>query len=230
MQRARQSIPVQVEPNNLLAAARSGGEVSAGRVGNSINASGPPVIKFETENGFPYLLDIVPNPSGARVINLTANADKSAVMCIMTSYDSTTQFEQNTGVLESVINTPVRSHSLLVQFGAGNVRHSYEIDVAEGSTGNVPGSHMEVTLLDYSFQRGGDNSIPSNQITASTSRALISHANIAAGSHPFPARITTKVFCPFQVLVDLADPPSFTDFLDQLVNALAFSEIVTVVP
>lgn len=225
MRPEKEAIRVQVEPNSVLAAARHHGQVSAGRVGNSIQSSGTPRIVTEARLGFLYLKDIIPNLSGARVINLTAEADKSATACLMTSYDATSPTESAVGGQgPGLEQTPQRSHSLLVQFGAGNVRHNFEIDVAEGSVANVPGSHVEVTLLDYTNVRGyaGFDSVAASR--------LISHANLAAFSHPFNARVTTPVYCPFQTVLDLAAPPNMDDYLQALVNANQSGDIILANP
>lgn len=216
--------PVQVEPNNLLSAARHCGSLSAGRVGNSINSSGLPTVEFRNRLGFLYVFDVVPQLSGSRLINLSADADKSTAVTLMTSYDNATETERSsiTGVFPQ---PPERAHALFVQFGAGNARHAFEIDVSEGSTANIPGSHAEVTLLDYTFGRDTESTF-----TDADSRVFVSHGNVAGGAHPFAARLTTKVFCPFQTEVDLADPPLFSDFLDDLLEANIAQSFVTVVP
>lgn len=221
----REPIRVQVEPNSVIAAAREHGEVSAGRVGNSINSSGLPVIQTEVRLGFPYIFDIIPNLAGSRVINLSAAADKAHTACLMTSYDATVSSEQAfAGQGPGLEQTPQRSHALLVQFGAGNVRHNFEIDVSEGSVANVPGSHVEVTLLDYTHVRGY-----AGFDTPSASR-LTSHANLAAFGHPFNARLTTPVYCPFQTVLDMAAPPLLDDYLQALVNANQNGDVILANP
>lgn len=228
MTRYREPIPVEVIPNTVLAAAKIRGQVSAGRVGNTINSSGVPVIQTETINGYDYIFDIIPNLSGGRVINLSAEADKSSAVTIMSSYDANTQNERTETGQGPIQQTPERSHSLLVQFGAGNVRHAFEIDVAEGSTANCPGSHVEVSLLDYTFSRDSAGGV--NTLINDDARALVSHANVAAAAHPIAARFTTKVLVYYQFDLDLADPPDLATLLDELLEANIRRSIVTVVP
>lgn len=226
----RQPLPVEVEPNSAIAAARHYGEISAGRVGNTVNSSGNPVVRTETVLGFDYILDVEPNLSGSRLINLTAKDDKSAALTLMTSYDATTPTETSaadTGPGFSSKQPPERSHALLVQFGSGNARHAFEIDVAEGSTANIPGSQVEVTLLDYTTDRvTGLN----RNFSTEEARVFVSHGNVSSGAHPFSARVTTRVYCPFQLAVDAGDPPLFDEFLEDLLRANMDRDIVTVVP
>ncbi len=214
-----------MEPNSAIAVA-AGFDVSGSRVGSHINSSSKPIATFETPLGvYPYLLDIIPNLSGGRVINLTAEPDKSAGLTLMTSYlssDSNESSKIDTDEVPPIPTPPTsyeRSHTLLVQFGAGEVRHSFEIDVAEGSTANCPGHQVEVSLLDYTFSRAQDASIdPAFAATLYT--GLRSFASVASGVAPIPGRVTQKVYTFFQVEVDLAAPPSLGEFKRLLSNAV----------
>lgn len=223
---------IRIEPTSAIAAAREHGQISASRVGSTVNSSGKPTIVFETVGPIAYVKDIVPKLSGGRVLSLTAEADKSAALSLTTSYLSSDPSEVTQVPSEDGGETPPaapatlyeRSHSLLVQFGAGDVRHAFEIDCAEGSTCNVPGHHVDVTLLDYSFDRRQDAEMVAGSLPGQDPdrpyKNLRSFASVAAGPNIHSARLTQKVWCPYQVPVDMANPPSVADFIRSLILAL----------
>ncbi len=232
MRREEEPLLVRVEPTSAIATTRSGMRTSGSRVGSHINSKGKPVVTFESPLGtYDYLFDIEPQLSGGRMIGLTAEPDKSSGLTVMTSYLSSDPNEGTAipidapGPTTHPPTTYERSHSLLVQFGAGEVRHSFEIDVSEGSSANCPGHQVEVSLLDYTFSRLRDDEIetdvgPPDISQTEVYRGLRSFASVAAGAHPEQARLTQKVYTFYQVDVDLASPPNISDFKWELVEAI----------
>lgn len=231
MRRDEEPLLVRVEPNSAIASTRAG-RLSGSRVGSHIHSGGKPVVTFQTPLvTYEYLFDIEPRLSGSRMIGLTAEPDKSSSLTVMTSYLSSDPNEgtaiatDEPGPTTHPPTTYERSHSLLVQFGAGEVRHSFEIDVAEGSSANCPGHQVEVSLMDYTFSRLRDDEIetdvgPPDLSQTEVYRGLRSFASVAAGAHPEQARLTQKVYAFYQVDVDLADPPNISDFKWSLVEAI----------
>ena len=60
--------------------------------------------------------------------------------------------------------------------------HRFEVDVCEGNVVTVPGSHLEVTLVDYTWHRSAPINAALGTIKLETQAHAASYANVVAGT------------------------------------------------
>ncbi len=190
------------------------------QAGHKAQSSGFPTAVFETPNVFAYLRDLLPNQQRqGRMINLHTNDERSSGMSVTMSYEELGPGEPlpAAGGNEPPYGagwTPSRDHAAWMRFGAGGSNHHVEFDCGEGNSINVPGSAVEVTLIDWTFNRnlGGIYSDPP---------LLTSYAHASSGSMPGHALFTTRVLTFYQVDLDLLNPPTLEQHMADLLEALS---------
>lgn len=195
------------------------GRISGAQAGDNVQAGRLPTPIFETPNVFPYLGDLVPDMGTQnRSINLHTTDNKSSAIGLAMSYIETTQLEPWPANLPSeppwLATVPARDHASFAKFGTGAAQHSVEFDCGEGNVLNVPGSTVEVTLIDWTFFR--DVSALFGQNLPQLSSFCHAYAMPIPGHSTF----TTRVMTFYQVDVDLLAPPTIQGLQAQLVEAL----------
>lgn len=215
-------VRVATDQVSAVGKARAAGTQSAGRAGNFARTQTPPRPTFEAVNNFDYLLDLDPSAFGKRMLALETDDDQSQGMSVTTGYQTrdaeehATPFQIDGG---DDYGPSERAHVLLIQFGTANAPSVVEVDVCEGMAINIPGAKCEVTLLDYTFSRD-ENPGVNNEVR--------SHCSAANGGISTRAQVTQKVFCPFQIPLDLADPPTFSELKRKLIEAVTLGRLIAV--
>ena len=221
MRRRGEPVEVSIEPTNPIAAAKMSG-YSAGRVGREESPLSLPTQVLETVGALPYLLDVRPRLEGARTIALRADDNHSHGMTLVVSYKERKGDEyapDNSLASRELFDFYIRDHKILLQFGAGEASHTAMLDVVEGMTINIPGSYAEATIFDLSQSR---------QVTLTDQPTTwADQASASVQPHPRTSQYTTKAYAPYQVSVDLLDPPTMQDYKLQLYQALVARTIVT---
>lgn len=213
------SLKVSTDAVSAVGKARAAGAQSAGRAGQYARQAAPPTPSFLTINNIAYLLDLDPSAFGKRMLALEADDDQSQGMSVTAGYQTRDAEEHQTANqigANDAFGPFDRAHMLLIQFGTANAPSVVEMDVCEGMAMNIPGAKCEVTLLDYTFSR---------EEAGAAINEIRSHASAANGAISTRAQMTQKVFCPYQVPLDLADPPTFEELKQQLIEANTLSFI-----
>jgi hypothetical protein len=213
---------VRVEPATPIRAAKMT-DRSGSRVGGESEPNAFPGPVRETVGTASYLMDLEPKLEGRRNIAVVSNDDStSSAMTLVVSYkerngeevvpasevtssESTTRFE--------------RDHKAMIQFGAGEASHTVMLDVVEGQTINIPGSYAEAVIFDMTYEKF---------ISSTVMTVYKTQASASAQAHPSLSQFTQKVFCPFQVALDLENPPTLPEWRKQLLKAACDRTIITV--
>jgi len=202
-------------PPTALANSLTTGRESQVRSGNELSSGRLPVPSYESVNGIPYVRDLIPDAGAGRLIELQAESPFSSQTTVVVGYRSTDEGENqnngNAGEL-SYMSTPLRDYRVLCQFGTGATRHDAECDIAEGGTITLPAAHVNVTIYATQFSR--------NPSSVSSQNQLKSQAHLASWSGVSQSKCTDQVLCPFQVDVDLLDPPTINQHLANLWGAI----------
>lgn len=208
---------VETAPVGPIRDASQGG-MSESKAGKRIQSMGRPEPVFFTPVAFPYLRDLVPNTAGqGRMVQLQAPTKDASMTTVAFSYE---ELELNE-VFPNLGNEPPfasqvipsRDHAAYIRFGSGGANHHLEIDCTEGNAINVPGSVVEVTLIEWTFYRelfaifGG-------------SPRLFSRASASALPKAGESVYTTRVLTFYQVEVDLLNPPTLEQHLQNLIRAV----------
>ena len=202
-------------PPSPLADALARGHGDMGRAGNSFEVtSDNPTPIFETVNGFAYLKDLRPGATSARFVEISGDPVYSSQLTLVASYRPTTETERQNNTLAgdaSYISTSLRDFRTSISFGNGSTQTHVECDISEGVAISLPGSVVEMSIFSTFFQR---NYNYGNQ------GPLTCQAHVATGLATRPGQVTDRVFAPFQVAVDMEDPPTLRGLLDALKSAL----------
>jgi hypothetical protein len=207
---------VETSSNTILDAARDT-NTGAGRAGNRIQAGNLPTPVMEIPvggGGFDYLKDLIPDISGKLGVNLDAAEYKSSGIALQCGFVSTRAEEvvNPSGAEPPLVGAnPYRDHRLWCEWGSGTSVLQGEIDVGQGNAMSVSGANLRVMLVDWTWSRD----IAGFTYTKGTS-------DLAASSYTNPVRgtCTTRVCAPYQVTVDLLNPPTVQDLKRQLAQAL----------
>ncbi len=210
---------IEVTQGGPLNAARAT-NTAIGRAGNRIKAGNLPTPVFEAPNVFLYLKDLVPDVSGKLGVNLDVPEYKSSAVALQCGYVSTRPEEVvNPSGQEPPLTgaNPYRDHRLWAEWGAGTSVLQGEIDVGQGNAMNVSGANVRVMLVDWSWARNIDQF----SYTKGTSDLVAS-----SWANPTQGTCTTRVCAPYQVTLDLLNPPSIEEWKRQLAFALTSRDYV----
>ena len=202
---------IPVTTGSMLDAGRNTGG-SGGRVGNRIVSAGQPVPVFETPNVFAFLKDLRPRVQSKLGVNLETSEANSAATALTIGYIDTNaaeRFSGDGGSNPEVGMAPFRDHQVYIEFGAGNTPFQMEVDAGEGNICNVSGANLRVSLVDWTYYRG----------TTFTYDELTTDVSASRYTNPVVGTSTTRVLAPYQVAIDLLDPPSLVDWKKQLLLA-----------
>ena len=216
---ATPALKVTTDSVSAVAKARAAGGMSVGRAGQFARTQSPPAASFVVVNDISYLLDLDPSSAGKRMLALETTDDQSQGMTVTTGYqvrDAEEHADQADIAPGDNFGPWARDHMLLIQFGTANAPSVVEVDVCEGMAINIPGAKCEVTLLDYTFSRSNNSA---------NLKAVRSHASAANGAVSTRAQATQKVFCPFQIQLDLNDPPTFQELKQRLIEAVTVGRL-----
>ncbi|TPV93779.1 MAG: hypothetical protein B7733_18650 [Myxococcales bacterium FL481] len=195
------------------------GRMSGAQAGDVVQAGRLPTPVFETPNAFAYLRDLVPDTGlQNRSINLHTTDDKSSTMGLSMSYIETSPDEPWPAVLPAEPPwgnaVPARDHASFARFGTGSAQHNIEFDCGEGNAINIPGSTVEVTLIDWTFYR------LTTQLFGTVLPQLSSFCHAYSRSIPGQSTFTTRVMTFYQVDLDLLAPPTVQGMQTMLIQAL----------
>lgn len=204
-------------PPTPLANSFTQGVKSESRAGNNMLAGSNPQARMEMVGTMNYLLDLEPDYSAARLVELQATAPFSGQTTLTISYLWTDQLEQNNypqGGEFGSMSTPLRDHRILVKFGAGAATHDVECDVTEGGVITVPGCVVDVSLYSTAFNRWQGADAFMTQSRLKTQAHLSSFAGVSQ------ATCTERVYAPMQVDLDLLNPPTIQSHMKALWDAI----------
>lgn len=202
-------------PPTPLANSLTTGAQSQVRAGNELVSTVLPTPMYETVDGVQYVRDLVPDAGAGRLVELQAEAPFSAQTTLVISYRATDEGEQRNFPAsgeQSSLSTSLRDFRVLCQFGNGATRTDVECDICEGNTITLPGAHVNVTIYATHFSRSTTGT--------AQQRGLKSQAHLASWAGISLASCTDQVLCPFQVEVDLTDPPTIQTHLKNLWQAI----------
>jgi hypothetical protein len=164
--------------------------------------------------GFLYLVDLIPDTSAGRLVELQAAAPYSGQTTLVMSYRATSpeeQANQTTGEFATV-STDLRDYRAIVKFGTGNASHDVECDIVEGQVMTLPASNVNVTLYSSHWNRLGG--------LQGSQSPLKSQAHLASWAGPTSATCTDRVNAPMQAALDLLNPPTIEEWLAALWEAI----------
>lgn len=214
-------IKVSTDAVSAVGKANASGRQSSGRAGQWSKQDVPPKPSFLTINDIDYLLDLDPRAFGKRMLALETDDDQSQGMSVVAGYQ-TRDAEEHATSLQIAGNDQFgpydRAHMLLIQFGTANAPSVVEVDVCEGMAINIPGAKCEVTLLDYTYSRR-------EVAVGAVVNEIRSHCSAANGAISTRAQMTQRVFCPYQIQLDLGNPPTFSELKQRLIEANTLSII-----
>lgn len=210
-------------PPTPLANSLTLGKASEIRAGTDLVCRANPIPVFSAVNGFDYLLDLVPDTSAGRLVELQSDAPFSAQTTLVMSYRATDQGEQANSLIGEggYQSTDLRDFRVVLKFGTGNAAHDVECDIAEGGVITLPASNVDATLYSTHWTRWGG--------PYGTQNPLRTQAHLASWAGPTSATCTDRVNAPYQAALDLLDPPTIEQWMADLWEAICEEQYLLVV-